>query len=148
MRAPPESFSPIIGAPTFIARSITLQILRAFVSDSDPPNTVIFRLRIARFVRMFTERSKRIRFETPHTVAGRSTSTSQFADCAASAIGYREVLALLEGKLADKDLAAEIAQNTRALVKKQRTWFRTQLPPAHRVVAADGLRNEAELFGD
>lgn len=67
---------------------------------------------------------------------------------AASAIGYREVLALLEGKLAEKNLAAEIAQNTRALVKKQRTWFRTQLPPAHRVVAAEGLRSEAELFAD
>jgi tRNA dimethylallyltransferase len=51
---------------------------------------------------------------------------------AARAIGYREVLALLDGRLARADLEAEIARNTRALVKKQRTWFRTQLP-AHRV---------------
>jgi processive 1,2-diacylglycerol beta-glucosyltransferase len=35
--------------------------------------------------------------------------------------------------------------NTRALVKKQRTWFRTQLPP-HRVLAAESLRDEGELF--
>lgn len=64
---------------------------------------------------------------------------------AARAIGYREVLALLDGKLAPEALAAEIAKNTRALVKKQRTWFRTQLPP-HRVIAAEALRDERELF--
>ncbi len=55
---------------------------------------------------------------------------------AASAIGYRETIAVLEGRLAREELAAEIARNTRALVKKQRTWFRTQIPD-HRVVAAD-----------
>jgi len=65
---------------------------------------------------------------------------------AARAIGYREVLAMLEGRLPEAQLAAEIAKNTRALVKKQRTWFRTQLP-AHRVIAAESLRNERELFG-
>ncbi|HTQ31305.1 MAG TPA: tRNA (adenosine(37)-N6)-dimethylallyltransferase MiaA [Opitutaceae bacterium] len=54
---------------------------------------------------------------------------------AARAIGYREVLAMLDGRLAEAELAAEIAKNTRALVKKQRTWFRTQLPP-HRVQPA------------
>lgn len=63
---------------------------------------------------------------------------------AAKAIGYREVLAFLDGQLPEAQLAAEIATNTRALVKKQRTWFRTQLPP-HRVVAAAGVR-EADLF--
>jgi len=36
IRAPPESFSPTIGAPTFMARSMTLQIFAAFVSDSEP----------------------------------------------------------------------------------------------------------------
>ncbi|MDE3084617.1 MAG: tRNA (adenosine(37)-N6)-dimethylallyltransferase MiaA, partial [Verrucomicrobiota bacterium] len=54
---------------------------------------------------------------------------------AARAIGYREVLAMLDGRLAAASLAAEIAQSTRALVKKQRTWFRTQLPP-HKVISA------------
>jgi len=55
---------------------------------------------------------------------------------AVRAIGYRETIDMLEGRLAEKDLAAEIAKNTRGLVKKQRTWFRTQLP-AHRVVMAE-----------
>jgi tRNA dimethylallyltransferase len=54
---------------------------------------------------------------------------------AVRAIGYREVLSMLERKLSEAALAGEIAKNTRALVKKQRTWFRTQLP-AHRVVGA------------
>jgi len=40
MRAPPESFRPITGAPTFIAWSITLQIFSAWASLSAPPNTV------------------------------------------------------------------------------------------------------------
>src|SRR5438445_252614 len=38
--APPESFSPMIGTPVFIARSITLQILRAYASEREPPKTV------------------------------------------------------------------------------------------------------------
>ena len=40
MRAPPESFSPMQGAPIFMAWSITLQIFSAIVSDSEPPLTV------------------------------------------------------------------------------------------------------------
>jgi tRNA dimethylallyltransferase len=64
---------------------------------------------------------------------------------AARAIGYREVLAMLDGQLAERALGEEIARNTRALVKKQRTWFRTQLPP-HREIAAATLPDERELF--
>jgi tRNA dimethylallyltransferase len=65
---------------------------------------------------------------------------------AAGAIGYREVLAMLDGKLPASALAAEIAQNTRALVRKQRTWFRTQLPD-HRVVRLSAAEpRELELF--
>lgn len=61
---------------------------------------------------------------------------------AAGAIGYREVLALLDGKKPLVALEGEIVRNTRALVKKQRTWFRTQLPP-HRLVM---LGEAGELF--
>ena len=64
---------------------------------------------------------------------------------AARAIGYREVIDMLDGRLPENKLATEIATHTRALVKKQRTWFRTQLPP-HRVVMADTLVAEGELF--
>ena len=54
-------------------------------------------------------------------------------ESAARAIGYREVLEVFDRKLPEAELEATIIRNTRALVKKQRTWFRTQLPP-HRVV--------------
>ncbi len=47
--------------------------------------------------------------------------------CAASAIGYRETLSYLKGEIEREALAAEIIQNTNHLVKKQRTWFRTQI---------------------
>src|SRR5210317_1334835 len=40
MRAPPESLSPITGAPTFMAWSMSLQIFSACASDREPPNTV------------------------------------------------------------------------------------------------------------
>jgi tRNA dimethylallyltransferase len=55
---------------------------------------------------------------------------------AAGAIGYRETVDFLEGRLAEADLAAVIAQNTRALVRKQRTWFKTQLPAHAQIEAA------------
>ena len=47
--------------------------------------------------------------------------------CAASAIGYRETLAYLKGEMDRETLVQEIIQNTNHLVKKQRTWFRTQI---------------------
>ena len=52
---------------------------------------------------------------------------------------------MLAGAGPEAGLAAEIARNTRALVKKQRTWFRTQLP-AHRVLGAGAVRDAGELF--
>lgn len=64
---------------------------------------------------------------------------------AAGAIGYRETIATLEGRLPPSELEGEIIKATRALVKKQRTWFRTQLP-SHRSVAAALVREPAELF--
>ncbi|QYM80032.1 tRNA (adenosine(37)-N6)-dimethylallyltransferase MiaA [Horticoccus luteus] len=66
---------------------------------------------------------------------------------AARAIGYRETLDYLESEKPDERVLAEaVAKNTRALVKKQRTWFRTQLP-AHRAVRADEARVET-LFDE
>lgn len=65
---------------------------------------------------------------------------------AARAIGYREVLAMLAGELPEAELAGAIVQNTRGLVRKQRTWFRTQLPP-HREVSPEGLTVDG-LFAD
>ncbi len=63
---------------------------------------------------------------------------------AAQAIGYRETIDCIEGRLPEAELAAAIVKNTRALVKKQRTWFKTQLP-MHRQVAAATIQ-VPELF--
>jgi tRNA dimethylallyltransferase len=60
---------------------------------------------------------------------------------AARAIGYRETIAFLEGRLRADELGPAIVRNTRALVKKQLTWFRTQLPP-HPVRAAEPMAAE------
>ncbi len=61
---------------------------------------------------------------------------------AARAIGYRETIACLEGRLRRDQLEASIVQDTRALVRKQLTWFRTQLP-AHPVRPAEPMAVEA-----
>ncbi|MBI2510938.1 MAG: tRNA (adenosine(37)-N6)-dimethylallyltransferase MiaA [Opitutae bacterium] len=63
---------------------------------------------------------------------------------AAKAIGYRETIDFIEGRLGEAELAPAIVKNTRALVKKQRTWFRTQLPEHRRVEA--GTARVEELF--
>lgn len=60
---------------------------------------------------------------------------------AAQAIGYRETIDCLEGRCPLGELAAAIEKNTRALVKKQRTWFKTQLP-VHPQVEASVARSE------
>lgn len=62
----------------------------------------------------------------------------------AGAIGYRETLDFLDGRLPESELAGAIARNTRALVRKQRTWFRTQLPPHPQVAVASA--DAAGLF--
>ena len=47
---------------------------------------------------------------------------------AANAIGYRESIAFLKGAIREADLLPLIVKNTNSLVKKQKTWFRSQLP--------------------
>jgi tRNA dimethylallyltransferase len=64
---------------------------------------------------------------------------------AAKAIGYRETIDFIEGRLPENALAGTIAQNTRALVKKQRTWFKTQLPAHQLVAACSGERGDLFL---
>lgn len=56
---------------------------------------------------------------------------------AARSIGYRETIAMLAGDMLESELGAAIAKNTRALAKKQRTWFRTQLSQLNLLPAAD-----------
>lgn len=57
---------------------------------------------------------------------------------AASSIGYREVLEWLDNGGSMEALAERISIDTRQLVKKQRGFFKNQLPPAHVVELASG----------
>ncbi|MFW6353252.1 MAG: tRNA (adenosine(37)-N6)-dimethylallyltransferase MiaA [Verrucomicrobiota bacterium] len=57
---------------------------------------------------------------------------------AAAAIGYRETLEYLRGALPDRaSLREAIVRHTRQLARRQRTWFRRQVP-VDRVLAAAG----------
>ncbi len=51
----------------------------------------------------------------------------------ATAVGYRETLAWLDAGGTEADLIDAIARSTNRLARKQRTWFRSQLP-ARRVI--------------
>ncbi len=53
---------------------------------------------------------------------------------AASAIGYRETIACLAGEMSQDELLPAIVQNTLHLVKKQGTWFRTQIRQPNQLV--------------
>ena len=66
---------------------------------------------------------------------------------AARAVGYRETIAWLRTPGSIADLGEAIAANTRRLVRKQLTWYRSQLIP-HRVVELQeaGLPDPASLF--
>lgn len=67
---------------------------------------------------------------------------------AAGAIGYRETLAFLENREADREsLARAITANTIGLLKKQRTWFRKQIP-IHREIDLDREPEPLDLFDD
>jgi tRNA dimethylallyltransferase len=44
-------------------------------------------------------------------------------------VGYRESVAMLQGRLAARDLPEAIARATRQYAKRQETWFRNQLRP-------------------
>jgi tRNA dimethylallyltransferase len=58
---------------------------------------------------------------------------------AGSAIGYRETLAWLDAgeKTPLAELEESVALHTAQLVRKQRTWFRTQLPE-HQIINLTG----------
>lgn len=60
---------------------------------------------------------------------------------AARAIGYREVLAMLDREPGAATTPAELAESinahTRQLVRRQQTWFRHRLPPSTQLVPAD-----------
>ena len=57
-------------------------------------------------------------------------------------VGYREIVALLEGEIGAEEAAERIRKATRAYARRQETWFRTQLPEP--VVRVDGMASLEE----
>jgi tRNA dimethylallyltransferase len=60
-----------------------------------------------------------------------------------SATGYRETVALLRGALGEEEAKEQIRRATRGYARRQRTWFRNQLPGG--TVRLDGTRPVPEL---
>ena len=56
---------------------------------------------------------------------------------AMKAVGVREIIALLEGRISREEALAHSQQETRRYAKRQLTWFRNQDPAWPRVTAAD-----------
>ena len=125
-----------------LASGRTLAELRAAFAAAPPP-FADYSVRLCELVREPPDLKRRIEARVEAMlqrglmaeVRGLLARGLQENPSAARAIGYRETVDVLEGRLAEADLASAIAQNTRALVRKQRTWFRGQLP-AHPVVEA------------
>ena len=65
---------------------------------------------------------------------------------AAGAIGYREALSYIKGRISREEMEAAINQNTMALIKKQETWFRKQIPIDSRVKLAVGDSDTPKNF--
>ncbi len=100
------------------------------------------------------ELSERIRRRANDMVeAGLVTETAQLrrrfgVDAAGlDAIGYREAAQVLDGTLAEEELAEAIAAATRAYAKRQRTWLRGQAETVpHPAEDVDGLIALAARF--
>jgi tRNA dimethylallyltransferase len=63
--------------------------------------------------------------------------------------GYREAAACLAGEATLEEAVREIARSTRRYARRQRTWFRNQLPPdTRRVDGTEPLETQVELVLD
>ena len=62
------------------------------------------------------------------------------------ALGYKEVIKYLKGKVTVEDCRKEIIQNTKKLLKKQLTWFRAD--PRINWIRTDNYDNIFDLIID
>ncbi|MDR2432235.1 MAG: tRNA (adenosine(37)-N6)-dimethylallyltransferase MiaA [Puniceicoccales bacterium] len=58
----------------------------------------------------------------------------QLSDSAKNAIGYRETINWIRSSTTEDALIDEISQNTLKLVKKQKTWFKKQIPIDEKII--------------
>lgn len=68
---------------------------------------------------------------------------------AMQAIGYRQVVAYLRGEAGSlEETVEEVKTRTRQFAKRQRTWFRSQMPYARELVAAEEVRKQAQEIAE
>ena len=100
------------------------------------PPFIDFKKKMARVDRDNDDLEKRIKIRTSQMIKnGLIEEVEKLLDCgleknypAAHAVGYRETISFLLGKLNRAELEKEIRVSTRKLVSKQRKWFRKYYP--------------------
>ncbi|MDR3316593.1 MAG: tRNA (adenosine(37)-N6)-dimethylallyltransferase MiaA [Puniceicoccales bacterium] len=65
---------------------------------------------------------------------------------ACCAVGYRQVLAYLDGKISSEELPEQIFARTKNLIRRQRSWFRHRLPFNVALAAGTGAAEKALKF--
>lgn len=138
-----------------LASGRTLAALQADFAARPAP-FADFRVRLAELVREKPDLEQRIaarvtemlRAGLVDEVRGLLAAGLKDNPSAAKAIGYRETIDFIEDRLAEAELLPAIVQNTKALVKKQRTWFKTQLPPHAAIAAATATVSGLFALGD
>lgn len=64
---------------------------------------------------------------------------------ASQAIGYRQIISYLQGQVALEEAIESIKIKTRQYAKRQRTWFRNQMPPSIELSVSNNFK-EAEGY--
>jgi tRNA dimethylallyltransferase len=94
---------------------------------------------------LYTRINARVAAMFDADVAGEVRACGEIGGTAAQAIGFREIQALLRGKISTEQCVAAIQQATRRYAKRQLTWFRRE--PALRPLdlsASPGIQTSIE----
>ncbi|MDR2776502.1 MAG: tRNA (adenosine(37)-N6)-dimethylallyltransferase MiaA [Puniceicoccales bacterium] len=79
-------------------------------------------------LRIWERTKKMLHMGLIHEVKFLLSKYGRLSDSAKNAIGYRETINWLKSNTTEDALVNEISQNTLKLVKKQKTWFKKQIP--------------------
>ncbi|MDR0742307.1 MAG: tRNA (adenosine(37)-N6)-dimethylallyltransferase MiaA [Puniceicoccales bacterium] len=85
-------------------------------------------------LRIWERTKKMLRMGLVDEVKFLLSNYEQLSDSAKNAIGYRETINWLKSNTTEDVLIDEISQNTLKLVKKQKTWFKKQIPIDEKII--------------
>jgi len=107
---------------------------RAFLAQPEPLATWEKEVRLLEWPNGILQARNRKRVQSMlaeglvEEVSGLRAQGFEANSSAASAIGYRECLKFLDGAFTSAELEEEVYVHTNQLMRKQRTWFRKQMP--------------------